>query len=189
VRRRTSRARARFLASGLLLGASCLASGCSRFRNRPPPPLKAPIEAFKDPVWKNFKGEAFHAPESSLRPWRAMAFQEVPRPKKNPRWRTIAVHEAVELEMPKGSRFRCLVNPAEVHVQEGEMPTKPAGWRVIRAVRCSSDGWRTSSQAAMSVSYGLDGAQGERSERQAELYLLDTVDGKPTRIAMLLQPL
>jgi hypothetical protein len=164
--------------------ASLLGVGCGRFKGRPEPPT----EAFVAPEWKSFKGVVFQPPQAANHPWRVITLQEWPRPKKTPHWRVVKREEAPELEMPERSRFRCIVNPVVYRVVEDEVPLKPQGWTLLRTVRCSSDGWRTYSQAAYSEFVGQDGTPGDRSGRQAELYLHDVIDGKGVEITMILRP-
>lgn len=152
------------------------------------PPSKAPIEPFVAPEWKSFKGAVFHPPEIASHPWRVMTLQEKPRPKKNPHFRTVKAEEGTELEMPQGSRFRCLVNPVDFKVVTEEIPLKPEGWSLLRSLRCSNDGWQSWSQAVITQYFGQDGTKGEQSARQAELYLRDVIAGKPTDITMVLRP-
>jgi hypothetical protein len=164
-------------------------TGCRRHRGGGnAAPLKPPIDAYVAPEWKSFKGNVFHPPDAANHPWRVMTLQEKPRPKKNPLWRTLKPDEGVELDMPAGSRFRCVASPVDFQVVLEEIPRAPEGWSLLRTLRCSNDGWRTWSQAAISEFYDQEGKPGEKSSRQAELNLRDVIAGKPVDITMLLRP-
>ena len=171
------------------LAALCLlgVGGCGRFRSRPEPALNAPIEAFVAPQWKSFKGVVFQPPKAANHPWRVMMLQDWPRPKKTPEWHSAKPDEALVIEMPQGSHFRCLVNPVNFRVSENEIPLAPQGWTLLRTVRCSSDGWHSYSQSAFSEFFAQDGTPGDKNGKVAELYLHDFIGGKGVDITMLLR--
>jgi hypothetical protein len=173
-----------------LLSLTAATAACARLREglQGSSPRKAPIEAYVAPEFKNFKGAVFHPPEAAKHPWRVMMKQEKPRPKKNPVFRVVKAEEGVEIEMPAGSRFRCVVNPVDYKVMLEEIPLEPEGWTLMRTVRCSSDGWQTWSQAVIAQYIKQDGTKGDQSARQAELFLREVIEGKPTDIVMVLRP-
>lgn len=147
-----------------------------------------PVETFKPGEWKSFKGAVFHPPESANHPWRVMMLQESPRPKKGPRWTTLPIEQSGEIEMPQGSRFRCLYNPVTFRAIQDEGMASVEQWDVIRGVRCSADSFRTYAQALFLVSYAQDGKLLKRSGDQAELYLHDRVEGQPLEVTIMLKP-
>jgi hypothetical protein len=173
----------------LAIGSSLLcAAGCSRLKRRSgPAPQPRPVEAFQAGEWKSPKGEVFRPPQVASETWRVKVMQEIPRQKKNPRWRTLKIDEAVDLEMPPGTRYRCLVNPVRFRPWEDEISSKVIKWDLIRSVRCSSDGWRTYSELVHGVSMGGGGETPSPISRQGELYLHDWVDGKRSQITVLVQ--
>ncbi|HEX4339616.1 MAG TPA: hypothetical protein VH062_27100 [Polyangiaceae bacterium] len=149
-------------------------------------PYKPPFEAFKPGEWKTPKGVVLKVPAIGNHDWRVLAFQERPRQKKNPHWKPIAVGESGLLEMPEGSHFRCLYEPVAFR----PWPNEHLGidqWEVMRAVRCSNDGWATYSQAVHVVSVNGDGSKVVPSIAQTELTLVETIDGKVVQEALVLR--
>jgi hypothetical protein len=147
-----------------------------------------PFEEFKPGEWKSFKGAVFHPPDAANRPWRVMMLQEIPRPKKGPRWTVIPIEKSGEIEMPAGGHFRCLYNPVLFRPVEDEGMKDVERWEVIRGVRCSADAFRTYSQALFLVGYAPDGRLVKKSGDQAELYLHDQIRGQSYDITILLPP-
>ncbi len=146
-----------------------------------------PFETYAAGVWRSPKGEVTKPPTAAARPWRIMVLQEAPRPKKNPRWKVISVDERGELEMPAGSRYRCLYNPVSYRPTPDDRMEHVEQWRLVREVRCSSDGFRTYTPRPYAVSYGPDGKVLAKTGEQAELYLVDTASSGTLRATILLR--
>src|SRR4051794_18060838 len=81
---------------------------------------KPPLVAFKKGEWISPKGAITPAPAVAGHPWRVLMLQEVPRPKKNPHWKTIPVEASGDIELPAGSRYRCIYNPVEFRAPTNE---------------------------------------------------------------------
>jgi hypothetical protein len=188
----TGRAR---VALGVALALAVALPGCSKVRawrrggGVAQAPGKPPFEPFVPGEWHSPKGDVVaHAPEAAAHPWRVLMLQDSPRPKKNPRFAPIPIEASGELEMPKGSRWRCLYNPVSFRPETDEHMKEVESWELLRATRCSSDGWRTYTQSLYSIKYGPDGAVLARSSEQSELYLTDTVGGQPLQMTIILRP-
>lgn len=150
---------------------------------------EAPLEAFEKPEYRApVGGQAFTPPAAALAGWRVLMLQVEPRPKKNPQWTDVSAGASGELEMPAGSAFRCIYNPAKFRGAGDESMKGLEAWDVIREVRCSNDGWRTYSSAGLKVVYDGEGKVLTRSGDQAELALFETISGRPTKISVLLKP-
>ena len=80
------------------------------------------------------------------------------------------------------------MNPVLFRVDVSEIPLAPEGWTVLRTIRCSSDGWHTYSQAVFSHFVAQEGNLGDRSGKDAELYLHDVIGGKGVDMTILLRP-
>jgi hypothetical protein len=172
------------------IGVACAASGgCRRMSAHESfsPSGKPPFEVYVPGAWKSYKKEVFAPPAAAVRPWRVLMLQEQPRPKKNPQWKTIAASESGFLDMPEGSGFSCLYNPATFRPWANEHLTGIEKWDVLRSVRCSSDGWHTFSQAVHSITVSADGQAIAKSSEQAELYLSETVSSKLLATTILLR--
>jgi hypothetical protein len=176
-----------------MVGLVAAGPGCSKVRawrhGAVSVPGKPPLEAFVPGQWRSPKGDVVaHPPEAAARPWRVLMLQDSPRPKKNPRFTSIAVDSGGELEMPAGSRWRCLYNPVSYRPTADEMMHGVQVWELLRTTRCSSDGWRTYSQGLYSIKYGAEGQVLARTGEQSELYLWDTVGGVPLQMTIILRP-
>ena len=123
----------------------------------------------------------------TLTPWYVMMLQERPIPKKRPDWVKAEPTRSALLEMPAGSRFRCLYNPVVVRGTPDGEGENLAAWVVLRTVRCSSDGWLTYSQAVLSVTLDPSGKKLAQSTEQAELYLNDPIDGQKVDMTLILR--
>lgn len=168
--------------------------GCSKVRawrqgGAVSAPGKLPFEPFVPGEWRSPKGDVVtHPPEAATHPWRVLMLQDSPRPKKNPRFTPINTGASGELEMPKGSHWRCLYNPVSFRPESDELMRGVETWELLRNTRCSSDGWRTYSQSLYSIKYGPDGAVLAKSSEQSELYLADVVGGEPLQMTIILRP-
>jgi hypothetical protein len=147
-----------------------------------------PFEEFKAGEWKSPKGKVITTPEPANAPWRIMVIQEQPRQKKNPQWKTVAVSQSGELEMPERSSYRCIYNPVVFRPWQDEYLRGVERWDVIRGVRCSSDGFRTYSEALHVKVVSGDGSQVVNATPQTELSLHDIIRGKPVRITVIVRP-
>jgi hypothetical protein len=146
-----------------------------------------PVEPFHPGEWKSYKGKIVKAPEASNPPWRVMVLQEKPIPIKNPRWKTIPISESGELQMAERSSFRCVYTAVEFRPWADEYMKSVAKWDLLRAVRCSSDGFRTYSQAWHQKTLGGDGVEVPGGPEQAELSLYDLIGGKPVTTTIILR--
>lgn len=171
-----------------LLALSLLATSCGRLKRRgAPAPQPKPVEVYKPGEWKSPQGTVFTPPEVAKETWRVMVVQTVPRQNKNPRWKKLQIDEAVDLEMPPGTRFRCLVNPVRFRPWENEIASHVIKWDLIREIRCSNDGWNTYTELVHGVSMGGKGEAPTPTSRQAELFLYDHVEGKRSQITVLMK--
>jgi hypothetical protein len=174
----------------LCLVVLAFGGGCRRLRGGRAayvPPLPPPFEVWKPGAWRSFKGATAKPPEVTEHPWRVLMLQQDPRPKKNPRWQTIPITESGLLEMPAGTSFLCLYNPVLFRATTDEHMMAVAKWDMLRTVRCTTDGWHTYSEAVHSVAVSPDGQTVTKSVDQTELYLHDTLHGKPLEMTVILR--
>jgi hypothetical protein len=113
------------------------------------------------PPWHSKKrGEPpVAAPDLTVETWRAFASQTEPLQKKTPRWQPLEAQRTVELEMPEGSAYRCLVTPLRVEAKANTWGTKLTAWAMERTLLCSSDDYRTWIESTLRVRLRADGTR------------------------------
>jgi hypothetical protein len=124
-------------------------------------------------------------PEATLRPWRVWVDQERPRQKKNPEWRSFGAKDGALLDMAPDGKWACLVNPVTLLGTIGEK-AKIVGWVASRTIRCSSDGWKTSTDARVRAGFDTEGKPTEL-DPSAVLYLNDVVGGTERMTVVVLE--
>lgn len=151
-------------------GAVCLALVASA-ACRPTSPQPSAAAATK-PVLPSFTfvaPEPWHSkkpdeppvapPDLTVETWRVFASQTEPLQKKNPRWQSLAAERTVELEMPEGSAYRCLVTPLRIEAKANTWGTKLMAWAMERTLMCSSDDYRTWIESTLRVRLRADGTR------------------------------
>jgi hypothetical protein len=98
-------------------------------------------------------------PDLTVETWRAFASQTEPLQRKTPRWQTLDAQRTVELEMPQGSAYRCLVTPLRVEAKANTWGTKLMAWAMERTLMCSSDDYRTWIESTLRVRVRADGTR------------------------------
>jgi hypothetical protein len=141
---------------------------------------KPPIVVFTPGEWRSPKGAVTPAPAVANHAWRVLVLQETPRPKKNPHWKTIPIEASGALELPPGSRYRCVYNPVAFRAPTNEQASGVERWELLRSIRCSNDGWATYAQAIHEIVISPDGRSIARSIDQTELGLHEVIAGVPT---------
>jgi hypothetical protein len=58
-------------------------------------------------------------------------------------WQPLPARENVEVTMPPGSPFRCIVTSLDVESEADDFKHKLERWTMRRDLLCSSDGWRS----------------------------------------------
>jgi hypothetical protein len=130
-----------------------------------------------------------------LETWRVLVNQNQPPQIKTPRWQSLPPTETVELAMPAGSGFRCVITPLQVAADANEFGTKLKAWLLTRHLLCSGDDFRHWTEYVHPVRVLPDGARETPPESGALLrerdgddavrhtYVLlrsDTQTGEPT---------
>jgi hypothetical protein len=170
-----------------VLGVLALTAGCRRLGSslHGPPPFEPYVKGeYRSPI----TGKVSTPPEPALGRWQVIALQTEPRPKENPKWSSMSVSDSGELTMPRGSMFRCIYNPTKFRAVEGESPSGLDGWELMREVRCSDNGFRTSVSAAIRFVVDPEGKVRVRSGERAELELTEVLAGRPTHVSIMLRP-
>lgn len=98
-------------------------------------------------------------PDLTVETWRVFASQTEPLQKKNPRWQSLEAQRMVELEMPEGSAYRCLVTPLRIEAKANTWGTKLTAWAMERTLMCSSDDYRTWIESTLRVRVRADGTR------------------------------
>ncbi len=124
-------------------------------------------------------------PAAALVDWRVWVNQEQPRQKKNPEWKIVPAQSPSEPELPADNRFRCVLTPATVH-SHMESETEVQFWTASRAIRCSSDGWRTFVATRLVVDVSPKGDVLLPPDPHPSLALHDQVAGKDRETAVAL---
>jgi hypothetical protein len=130
-------------------------------------PPEVPFVAAR-PWQSTREGSAPIAPPP-LETWRALVSQHQPHQTKTPRWQPLPATDRVELKMPPGSGFRCVVTPLQVTADADDFGTRLEAWVMTRNLLCSGDGFRRWTEHVHSVRLASDGARETSSEAAALL--------------------
>ncbi len=171
---RTTDWRAGFAALAIFVGTA----GC---RARPPPLDSFEVKLDATPK----KGAPSTPPDPVLRPWRVWIVQQYPLQKKTPHWETFAARDGRLLDLAPDGNWRCLVTPVRLLGKINDHQ-RVGTWIATRAVRCSSDGWRTSAEARVRAAFDPDGVPGPL-DPSAPLFLNDVVNGEPRLTIVVLE--
>jgi len=87
-------------------------------------------------------------PDPAKEVWRALVSQNAPLQKQTPRWQALPAERSVELSMPEGSAFRCIVSPLTATPEAEEFAKTLDAWVLARTLVCSGDGFRSWSEHA-----------------------------------------
>lgn len=125
---------------------------------KPSPPS---TEFVAPQTWKSWREgvEPAAPPNLGQETWRAFANQEEPIQRETPVWQPLVADKVVELHMPAGSSYRCIVNPVEVTPQVNDWGTELRGWELMRKLLCSSDGWKTWTEYPHRLLLSVDGTR------------------------------
>lgn len=124
-------------------------------------------------------------PAPALSPWRVWINQERPRQKKNPQWSAVPAKSGAKLDMAPEGHFRCVLTPVSLFAHQ-ESETEVKTWTATRAVRCSSDGFRTNVESRLVVDVSPTGEVTLPPEREPSLLLHDVVAGQNTETVVAL---
>jgi hypothetical protein len=143
---------------------------------RPPPtgeqarPSRPPEVAFvAAQPWQSTREGSAPLEPPPLETWRALVSQHRPQQTKTPRWQPLAPTDTVELAMPPGSRFRCVVTPLQVTAEANDFGTKLKAWVLARSLLCSGDDFRSWTEHGHGVRLPADGERAITSEATALL--------------------
>ena len=135
-------------------------------------PRPAPTHEFVAPQsWQSTREGAppVAPPDPALETWRAMVSQNQPLQKPTPRWQPLPARQTVELGMPPGSSFRCIVTPLQIAAEANDFGTKLKAWLLTRHLRCTSDGWQRWTEYGYRIRVLPDGSREEPAELGALL--------------------
>jgi hypothetical protein len=145
--------------------------GCGSRAERGAAPAPTPAPAHEPPkfefvaprAWQSKKqgSEPIAPPDLSLETWRVLVNQQQPIQIKTPHWQPLPAKETVELSMPDGSGFRCIVPPLVVTADANDFGTKLKAWLLTRSFICSGDGFRTWTEYEHRVRVLPDGSREE----------------------------
>jgi hypothetical protein len=185
----------RALASCWAVAALAALCGCAREqRSAEPasapattrPPL--PIAAFVAPepfVPRLGDAEPVAPLDLSRETWRIFVERDAPLQRRTPRWQALPAERAVQVTMPAPSRFECHVTPAEVTAVTDDYATELRGWRILRSLVCSRDGFASWTQHPHRVRVELSG------EREVEIpthaYLRERIGDAEHHIRIILR--
>ena len=131
-----------------------------------------PVFAFVAPKpWQSSRegSTPLAPPDLSLETWRVLVSQTKPIQIKTPLWQSLPASQSVELSMPEGSGFRCVVTPLEVKAQANDFGTKLVAWSMLRRFVCSADGFRSWTEYQHEVRLRPDGTREDSPETGALL--------------------
>ncbi len=94
-----------------------------------------------------------------LETWRVLVNQHQPHQIETPRWQPLPPRDTVELKMPPGSGFRCVVTPLQVKADANDFGTKLKAWVMTRNLLCSGDGFRRWTEHGHAVRLAPDGTR------------------------------
>lgn len=138
----------------------------------------APFVAPKPWMAPGNHGDSVLPPDVKDEVWRAFVNQEQPIQKQTPLWQPLPPMETVELRMPEGSGFRCVVNPLVVGPETDEWGMRLERWVMTRTVMCSSDGFRTWTEYPHVVYLEVDGDRKVANEATEGTLRQRDADGK-----------
>lgn len=155
--------------SGLLFGMVLISTACGPKAAPEPPAPAAPVAAAPQKLvfpfrevepWKSHDGaKVVQPPDLEAETWRVMVNQTEPMQRKNPWWQPVKARETVELEMPPGSKFRCMVPPLNVAPEPDEYASDLEAWQFKRSFLCSNDDFRTWSETQLRVRLSAKGTR------------------------------
>ena len=125
------------------------------------PPALPRLDFVGPRAWQSThaSGSRVEPPDIARERWRALASQTEPMQVKAPRWQALPPDRSVELAMPQGSRFRCLVSPLRVTPQANDFGSELTAWNLERTLLCSSDGFRSWTEQPHVVTARTDGTR------------------------------
>jgi hypothetical protein len=150
-----------------------------------PPAPSAPFVP-PEPWQPRGEGEPIAPPDLEAETWRIQVNQYRPHQRKTPHWQPLPAAQALELQMPPGSGYRCLVQPIEVAPDANDFGTKLRAWLLTRRFVCSSDGFGSWTEYGLSVRLGTDGARDVRF--QSDALLRERVGGVTRETKVVLRP-
>jgi hypothetical protein len=162
-----------------LIGLVALVGGCGRQQAAPasapaasPPPVgqvapgvqaapQALVFRFSEPEpWKARSGDSVvQPPDMNAETWRVLVNQTEPIQRKTPQWQALPARETVELAMPAGSKFRCMVPPLNVSSEGDDFGKHLEAWNFRRSFLCSTDDFRSWTETTLQVRMLPDGTR------------------------------
>jgi hypothetical protein len=154
-----------------------------------PEPLRAALQPeiapFEAPApWRSRREGAAEVAPPPLETWRALASQDRPLQTKTPRWQALPPEQTVELAMPEGSAFRCLVTPLQITPAANDFNTELRAFVLARTLLCSADGFRSWTEHPYDLRIRPDGTREEPPEGGA--LLRERGDGETVRHSFVL---
>lgn len=122
----------------------------------PPPAAFVPPQAWTS--WRDGV-KPVAPPDLSKETWRVFANREQPIQRETPVWQPVVADKAVEIRMPVGSAYRCIVQPVEITAQANDWGTELEGWELLRKLLCSADQWRTWTEYPHRMVLSVDGTR------------------------------
>jgi hypothetical protein len=120
--------------------------------------------------------------------WRVLVTQDQPLQRKTPMWQPLPASDTVELKMPEGSHYRCIVPPLQVKAEANGFGSQLEFWHMSRSFLCSTDNFETWSETAL---YDRIAADGKREySHGAGVLLREHVPGDdaPHHMFVLMRP-
>jgi len=164
-------ARSAHWCAALVLSASCggtsapeaAPSAQPKVSPAPTPAHAAPpgVEFVAPNEWKSWREgvQPVAPPDLTRETWRVFANRELPIQRETPVWQPLAADKRVELHMPAGSTYRCIVDPVEVTPQVNDWGTELEGWELVRKLLCSGDDWQTWTEYPHRLLLSIDGTR------------------------------
>jgi hypothetical protein len=127
-------------------------------------------------------------PDMTKEIWRVLVTQDQPLQRKTPLWQQLPAAETVELQMPEGSSYRCIVPPLDVTNEANMFETKLKLWRLSRSFLCSNDDFHSWNETILRVNIAADGSR--EYSQGAGLLLRERVSGDdtPHKMFVLMRP-
>jgi hypothetical protein len=191
-------ASAEWIAALVFLSAACSGSSAPEAASSTRPkvtPASVPAHAAPPSVafvapktWKSWREgvQPVAPPDLTKETWRVFANRELPIQRETPLWQPLAADERVDLQMPVGSTYRCVVDPVEVTPQVNDWGTELLGWDLVRKLLCSGDGWQTWSEYPHRLQLSIDGTRNVAYASEAALRER-TVSGEVYQTTVLLR--